>query len=105
MTWLLARHRVKDYDTFKSVFDGKRDELASAGAGGGYIMRDPDDPNLISVAVSFDDVDSLRAFHAKCGGPDSADLLARAGVIGEPEAYQFDVVEQLSFAPAEVLAA
>ena len=102
MIWLLVRHSVKDYGAWKPVFDAHGSVREEAGASGGYVMRDPDDPNLISVALAFEGVDAARAFVAS---PTLRDAMAEAGVIGDPEISYFDVLEQLSFAPAEVLAA
>lgn len=45
MTYVLIRHKVKDYDKWKSVFDENIDFRKAGGEIGGRLFQNMDDPN------------------------------------------------------------
>ncbi|MBI4302477.1 MAG: cyclase [Chloroflexi bacterium] len=91
MASLFMRHRVADYEKWKRVFDGA-DDLRKNGAGAiaHNIHRDPDDPNLIIVALRVHDIRRAKEFAAS---PDLLSAMAEAGVQGQPEVWFGEDVE------------
>ncbi len=94
MIWLLIRHRVADYATWKPAFDSHHDTITAAGGTVGFLMRDADDPNLISVGIAWASLDRAQAFIAS---PDLKAKMEESGVIGAPDVYLMDVLEELDF--------
>ncbi len=94
MIWLLVRQKIGDYANWKSVFDGCHDHVREAGGIKGYVLRDSDDANLVSVAIAWDSLERAQEFL-------SSDYLrgkmAESGVIGQPDIYFLEVLEELDF--------
>ena len=94
MIWLLVRHRVADYGTWKPVFDSHHDTIAAAGGQLGYLMRDAADPNLVSVGIAWESLERAQAF---ISSPDLKAKMAESGVVGPPDIYVLEVLEELDF--------
>ena len=62
MPYLLIRHKVEDYERWKKAFDDDEANRRASGSHGGHLLRDKDDPNLITILLEWDDEDSLRSF-------------------------------------------
>ena len=93
MLYLLIRHKVKSYAKWKPIFDEHGTARRDNGSKGGQLFRDPNNPNDITVRLEWDDLAKARKF-AK-----SADLrktMQRAGVIGKPDLYFLEKVEQVA---------
>jgi hypothetical protein len=82
MATLLVRHRVRDYDRWKAVFDAHAPDRARAGSLGGRVFRDGDDPEDVVVMLEWDDLDGARDFAER---EELAAIMENAGVMGEPE--------------------
>lgn len=82
MIHLYIRHKVNDYYTWKTWFDGFAAFRKSAGEISYQILRHQDDPNNLYLLFEWDNLDNARKFL------DSADLreaMRRAGVNELPE--------------------
>jgi quinol monooxygenase YgiN len=78
------RHRVRDYDAWRQVYDNFGDAQREGGVRAEAVFRSLDDPNDVIVTHDFDDAASAQAFF------DSAELrdaMQRAGVDGEPTVW------------------
>lgn len=84
MPFLFIRHRVADFQRWKRVFDGDADVQRAAGFQVRHILRDVDDPDLVSVWFEVDDLAKARAFTQAESARDHAQ---DAGVIGRPEGW------------------
>lgn len=82
MATLLVRHRVRDYDRWKEIFDAHADERAAAGSLGGRVFRDGDDPEDVVIVLEWADLDRARDFAER---EDMQESMERAGVMGEPD--------------------
>ena len=84
MPFLFIRHRVKDFDVWKAVFEADVEMQLKAGFHLRRILRDVDDPATVSVFFEVDDLAEARAFTQAESARDHAQ---GAGVIGMPEGW------------------
>lgn len=75
---LLVRNRVKDFASWKQVFDADADRAARAGLTLLDIWRDADDPNEVFFMLAVESKARAQAFMAD---PASAESGERSGVI------------------------
>ena len=80
----IVRHRVRDYDAWRAVYDGFADVQKAGGVRAEAVFQTVDDPNDVTVTHDFDDAAAARAF---LESPELRDAMARAGVEGEPELW------------------
>jgi quinol monooxygenase YgiN len=79
---VVITHKVKDYDAWKTAFDGHVQARKDAGIAGHGLMRDTTNDKQVSIWLPATDEAKLKAFM------DSKDLKAKmkeAGVIGAPK--------------------
>ncbi len=79
---LIARHEVKDFDTWKQGFDARAEYLITAGVIASSVHRDLDDPNMVTVQHQFTDLGAAKAFMARFDSDEfrNSDVLKKAGV-------------------------
>jgi hypothetical protein len=80
----IVRHRVRDYDAWRAVYDGFADAQREGGVRAEAVYQTVGDPNDVTVTHDFDDEATARAFF------DSDELrgaMAAAGVEGQPELW------------------
>lgn len=78
------RHKVRDFKTWKTVYDADQQTRADAGLTEKYLLRSEDDPNEIVLLYEVHDVARARAFG------ESADLgekMREGGVVDKPDVY------------------
>jgi len=78
---IIAAFAVKDYDTWRSNFDGEGDQRREYGIKGGRVYQDAANPNLVTVVVEGE----LFDLHAYAGSQDLKDAMAKGGVVGPPQ--------------------
>jgi quinol monooxygenase YgiN len=78
---LVVHHFVRDFDTWKPVFDEHEGVRRGHGAIEHRVYQDPGNPNRVVVHCDFESADAARGFGAD---PSLADAMARGGVEGEP---------------------
>ena len=84
MAHFLVHHRVEDYKSWKSVFDGHSSLRSEAGSLGGKIFRSASDPNEIFTLLEWDSLDNAKKF-AQSDSIKKA--MKKAGVVGIPSIY------------------
>jgi hypothetical protein len=84
MPYLLVRHRVNDFATWKAVFDEQAKTRKASGSKGGYLFRNADNPSEVVIALEWDRVENARRFVAS---PDLRATMERAGVVDRPDVY------------------
>jgi len=62
MTTLRIEHAIRDYDTWKSAFDGFSEARATAGVRSFAIRQPVDDPAYLMLDLEFDTPGQARAF-------------------------------------------
>ena len=82
MVAVIVRHRVRNYDTWKPVFDEHGAVRQEHGALGHQLYQLSSDPNEVIIVNQFRDLAGARAFAAD---PSLPETMQRAGVISEPD--------------------
>ena len=82
--FVLIRHKVRDFKTWKAGYDAHQPKRAEAGLSEKYVLRSSDDPNEVVLLFAAQDMSRAKAFGA------SADLRERmqeVGVVDNPDVY------------------
>ena len=90
-TIALVRHRVTDFDAWKTAYDGFAPTQAEHGVHAHQVLRSTENPNEVVVTHTFDSREAAREFFAT---PELKEGMSRAGVNAESvEISYFDEVE------------
>src|SRR5262245_37328418 len=84
MGTLIISHKVKDYSTWRPVFDNHTRAQKSAGLTNPRVFRSSDDKNDVVILFDTDDTQKAKDFVAS---PDLKETMVKAGVIDKPTAY------------------
>jgi len=76
-TTVLVRHRVANYDAWKTVYDGFAPIQAEHGVRAHQVLRSHDSPNDLVITHRFDDLETAKAFFAM---PELKQAMTKAGV-------------------------
>lgn len=88
---MMVKHKVKDYATFKTVYDGHDSARLANGLHSYVLGRGMDDSMMVMVALKADDLKKAKAF-SKDAVLKTA--MQKAGVVGAPEISFINVVWQ-----------
>ena len=94
MATLIVRHRVRDYEAWKAVYDSADELRKQSGIVAASVYRDPEDHNAIVVRHQFRDMQGATSF---AGSSELKEAMARAGVEGPPEIWIVEDVEDVSY--------
>ena len=94
MTTILVRHKVQDYEKWKSTYDTLDSFHRSYKVKSAQIFRNADNPNEVVVLTEMDNIDDARQF-AQSDGLKSA--MQNAGVADQPDVYFLDQAGSRSF--------
>ncbi len=81
MVNLLVKHSVKDFASWKKVFDEHATFRKEHGCKGGELYQNAENPNEVVIRFSWDSLDHARAFVGSKGLREAMD---KAGVLGAP---------------------
>jgi hypothetical protein len=84
MAFMLVRARIRDFSSWKTVYDAHEPMRAKAGLTEKHLFRSADDANEIVLLFQAQDLSRAREFAA------SADLRERvqeSGVVDRPDVY------------------
>jgi hypothetical protein len=84
MSYLLVRHKVRNVDQWKAVFDEQEDVRARAGIRTRFLFRNVDEPDEIVVVFEAGELATVRTFAASA---ELRALMQRGGVVDEPDVY------------------
>ena len=93
MAQLLIRHKVKDYKTWKPLFDEHAGKRKAGGSKGARLFRSEKDPNEVVILFDWEDLGKAHQF------ADSEDLrktMERAGVLGKPDLFFLKEIEKFT---------
>jgi len=90
MQQTLIRHKVKDYDKWKHVFDEHSALRKAGGEKGGHLFRNRDDHNEIIIVLKWDTMEHARKFYES---EDLKKVMQKAGVTDKPDIYFLEEVE------------
>lgn len=94
MTTLFVKHKVANYDKWKQGYDAFNDKRKGFGISAASVHRTPDDPDTIIITHRFKDTTSAQAF---INSDDLKAAMKEAGVLGPPEIWLGEDVEQLIY--------
>ncbi len=92
MPYLLVRHKVTDYEKWKSAFDAHCVTRQANGSRGGQLFRDYSDPTELVVLLEWDVLKKARQY---VQSEELREVMQRAGVIGHPTIYFLKDGEQV----------
>ena len=78
---MMIHHKVKDYATWRSGYDGHEKSRLSAGITNGRVFRSTEDPNDV---VILQDVAGVAKARSWSGSDDLKAAMQKAGVLGSP---------------------
>jgi heme-degrading monooxygenase HmoA len=94
MSLCVVHHRVRDFDSWKPVFDEHESSRREHGAKHHWVYRTVDDPNDVVVAVEFRSENDAREF---VQDPSLRQAMEKAGVEGEPQIQFRELVEDVGY--------
>ncbi len=83
-SYMLVRHKVRDFSEWKPGYDAHLPKRAEAGLTEKYLLRGADDPNEVVLLFEAQDLNRAKAF------AESADLretMQKVGVLDTPDIY------------------
>ena len=84
MAFILIRHKVKDFKTWKTGYDAHQPNRAEAGLTEKYVLRSADDANEVVLLFEAQDLNRAKAFAASA---DLREKMQEVGVIDKPDIY------------------
>jgi quinol monooxygenase YgiN len=81
MAVLIVQHKVKDFATWKKVFDSAFDMRTASGELSAQVLRDASDPNKLTIINKWDSIANAQKF---VHSPDLMAAMQQAGVEGQP---------------------
>jgi len=81
MVYLLVRHQVRNYPTWKAAYDSHLPSRRKAGLTERHLLRGVDNPNEVVLLFEAEDVGKAKAFVAST---DLREAMERAGVVDIP---------------------
>lgn len=93
MAYILVRHKVQDYATWKPGFDDHASTREASGSKGGFVFRNTDDPNEVVVLLEWDDLEKARRFSQS---DDLREKMQEVGVVDQPDVYFLDEADRPS---------
>ncbi len=93
MTYMLVQHSVEDYAKWKRVFDENGAIRQTNGSKGGFVLRNAENGNQMTVLLEWDSLENARAF---ANSDDLREAMQRAGVTGRPNVSFLDEADRPS---------
>jgi hypothetical protein len=93
MAIAVIRHRVRDYDAWRKVYDGAGDLQKAAGVTEESVYQSKDDPNDVLVLHMFRTVDEAERFMDR---PELREAIQSSGVEGMPRVEIFEDAKRLA---------
>src|ERR1700693_3668528 len=78
---MTVHFKVKDYDAWRTSYNGHEKERATAGITNGRVFRSADDPNDVLLLQDVADVSKARTW---LGSNEMKTVMEKSGVVGAP---------------------
>ncbi|MBE0620250.1 MAG: cyclase [Burkholderiales bacterium] len=82
--YMLIRHKVTDFKTWKAGYDADRSNRIEAGLTEKYVLRNTDDPNEVVALFEAQDLNRAKAFATSA---DLREKMQKVGVVDKPDIY------------------
>ncbi len=73
--------KVKDFNAWRTSYNGREQNRVSAGITNGRVFRSADDPNDVVILQDVADVTKARTW---LGSPEMKTVMEKSGVLGSP---------------------
>ena len=80
-TYIIVTHPVKDFDTWKSLFDKFESVRKEGGERSAVVLQHSDDPNMVTVINTWDTIEAAQAFFSR---EELKAAMGEAGVTAPP---------------------
>ena len=87
MPYILVRHNVEAYATWRPAYDGHGAARQAGGCKGTHVFRNAEDPNEIVMLLEWDDLENARQL---IQSEDLREAMERSGVTDQPDIYFLD---------------
>ncbi len=87
MPYLLERHKVRDYDRWRAVFDADATDREATGCRGSRVFRNADDPEEVVVLFEWDTLERARQRIESATLSQKFEEAGVSGGIGQTEFY------------------
>lgn len=84
MAFLLIRHKVRDFKTWKTGYDAHKSKRMEAGLIEKYVLHGSEDANEVVVLFEAEDLDRAKTFASSA---DLREKMQEVGVIDKPDIY------------------
>jgi hypothetical protein len=84
MAFILIRHKVRDFNTWKTGYDAHEPKRIEAGLTEKYLLRSADDTNEVVILFEAEDLNRAKAFAASA---DLREKMQEVGVVDKPDIY------------------
>lgn len=91
MPYLLVRHDVKDYATWKRHYDEHAATRKRSGSKGAHLYRSSNKPNEVVMLFEWDNAKNMKAF---AESDDLKKTMEKAGVVGMPDVFFLEEIER-----------
>jgi quinol monooxygenase YgiN len=81
MASILIQQKVKDFSTWKDIYESRSGFRASSGALSSQVYREVDDPNQVTLIFKWDSLANAQKF---ASSPQLKASMEEAGVLGAP---------------------
>ena len=91
MGMMIIRHKVRDYGSWRPIFDGHSKMQEAAGLTNPRVFHSSDS-NKSEIVVVFDTKDTQKA-KAFAASPDLKEAMSKAGVVDTPTIYFLESID------------
>lgn len=84
MTTMIVQHKVKDFTTWKKVYDSMKEVRASNGELSDKIYHESSDPNKLCIVFEWDSQERAKKWSRS---PELRAAMEKSGVEGPPNVY------------------
>lgn len=92
MTYIIVRHKVKDYRKWKQAVHDHREMRKTSGEKSFRVFRSVEEPNNVTVLCEWESLAKARKF---IQSEELREAMKKAGVKGKPQVYFFNQAESL----------
>jgi len=90
-TRLMVRHKVKDFDAWKKIYDADQGNRIAAGLTDRVLAQGADDDKSVIIVFAVADMAKAKAMTAS---PELKAKMDSAGVVGKPDFFYYKVVKK-----------
>jgi hypothetical protein len=83
-SYMLARHKVRDFTEWKRVYDSHRPRRVEAGLTEKHLLQGAQEPNEVVLLFEAKDLKRARTFAESA---DLKEIMQKAGVVDKPDIY------------------